>query len=359
MTTLKEYLQDNQEFMNYTPNWIFGGQFKSFMFFDLLSLLDMTSVKPAMYPKLLQLISYLDTSKIDEDFHKRIEQSVCDFFLKIQAGEVDFKEIFEVEFSSPIIRRAFKVAFSADVENAIKTLLFSLIEHRAGSSKSTFLKEAFSIIYMHDKANEPIVFYQFMWRLFNDLMIHACEAATSDTLMFLDSVTNAVFALSQHFSDTESRFTSLPPQCLRNGHLRGEILYILSQFWSRFKVLLTRYISKETFVEVFAIPNICTRTSLFDPDSISSILGQVIDPKVALQAALNQERINLIAVKNIYLMYTVETGDFKLVRFSDDSRSVDIQLNFATRFPVIVVKIIKRSIAQNTEQITQIIGLSR
>ncbi len=352
ITALKSYVSSQPQFLLYSSDNIFNGKFTMRVFFDFFELLNGQTIQSVpVYPKLMQLISQFDAKQANATSILRLELPFYDYFSAIEAGRGQYKKLIRVNFASLICIQAVRKYYKTEIGSFIKSFISALVDchglpYLCGTCGICVTRVVTEVIDLHTAVNEPLIFYQFLEEIYRDLLVRACSSRVD--LSCLDTISRAIHAVVQYYSPT-----SIPQECFLDGHLRGEALYVLSVFPSHdFEAFLEQLCSAATSAEVFSIPSIETRALSLDPNALSSSLGRLVNPEEAFKYILSGSSTNLLAIRSIYQLYTVETGTFQLIRFRDPPRSVTLNLSRNNCLTAIIIRI-----RTAYDEIVQILGV--
>ena len=92
--------------------------------------------------------------------------------------------------------------------------------------------------------------------------------------------------------------------------------------------------------EVFTLPRVqIERPEMFNPNSETSSLGVLIEPKLLLRYMINSSSVSFTAIESFYKVFRAEIASFPLVTPADCPRVVSIEVDKESEIPLILAKI--------------------
>ncbi len=125
-------MQENSEFMNYTPRfYVFEQDIKMSTLFDFFDLLkEETNKYVPFYPELSYLTSMLNESEVDELTCLLLEKPFMDHFSAVTSGQLPFDSLVGINIFSKVFLKAAHNFFQDQLDSFLKQICSCLVNSK-------------------------------------------------------------------------------------------------------------------------------------------------------------------------------------------------------------------------------------
>lgn len=346
---LRPYLANDSKFLLFNSPELMRGKVEVQVLlnvFDFLGSFAKDGVPIYENLKFLALLSCMKVDNLEEEKRVHLQIPFVAQICRVLSNEAPASSLADLNFRSPLFQNALKNSFSSEsLEDFVLTLILERIRitWRASLIEMALHRSVIDLASIIVKESQPLLMYKTVQTFILELLSVLAESEESHQFAsWLESIPTCIRKLHRTYGVGQDwpHWNDLPESFFRsNGQLKGGVYFAMA-VTKIFEPLLRSRLMLQSQAEVFTLPRVqIERPEMFNPNSETSSLGVLIEPKLLLRYMINSSSVSFTAIESFYKVFRAEIASFPLVTPADCPRVVSIEVDKESEIPLILAKI--------------------